>query len=259
MSNLTLCMKCSDRKATRRGMCHRCYENHRSRQKLYGRWESSRVAAEPVRAHVEELRSSGVGSRRIEELSGVSRSVIQALVNGRRIYGHQPSKTISAVNAQRLLAVQTEPASGAKVSITGTTRRLQALVAIGYTQSDLAVRIGITSANSTRLFHGRGCVLASTALRIESIYDQLAMIPGPSGRARAHARKYGWAPPLAWDDDDINDPTTAPALLQTEMVTFSDRYHELRELGFRDTQIADRFGIKFESLLRQLERHGVSA
>jgi hypothetical protein len=77
------CTTC-DRAASRRGLCHRCYESHRNRQKLYGRWETSRVPAEPIRAHVQALRASGVGTRRIEELSGVSRSVIQSVSFGER-------------------------------------------------------------------------------------------------------------------------------------------------------------------------------
>jgi transcriptional regulator with XRE-family HTH domain len=252
------CQKC-DRKATRRGMCHRCYENHRNRQKLYGRWQSSRVPAEPVRAHVEALRASGIGSRRIEELSGVSRSVIQSLINGRSIYGNQPSKTISAANAQRLMAVSGLPAAGCPVDITGTARRLQALVAIGYTQSDLAGRVGITPANATGLFHGRGRVLASTARRVESIYEQLEMTPGPSDRARNHARKQGWAPPLAWDDDTIDNPQAKPDLGERRAVKFDERFLEMRELGFSDLEILQRFNVKPESLMRQLERYGIPA
>jgi len=252
------CTKC-DRTATRRGLCHRCYENHRNRQKLYGRWQSSRVPAEPVRAHVEALRASGIGTRRIEELSGVSRSVIQSLVNGRSIYGNQPSKTISAVNAQRLLAVPEEPASGSRIDITGTTRRLQALVAIGYTQTDLAARIGITPANSTRLFHSQGRVLASTARRVESIYDRLAMTPGPSERARNHARKHGWAPPLAWDDDDLDNPDATPDAGQAVKLSWDETYLELKDLGFSDTAIANRMGIEMESLYRQLHRYGIAS
>lgn len=252
------CSRC-DRPATRRGMCHRCYENNRKRQKAYGRWESSRVDAEPIRRHVEALRASGVGSRRVEELSGVSRSVIQALINGRRIYRHQPSKTISGANAARLLAVQASPAPGGRVNIIGTARRLQALVAIGYTQSDLAARIGVTPANSTNLFHGNGTVRAATADRIAAIYDDLAMKPGPSATARARAKKLGWAPPLAWEDDEIDNPAAEPDIGDHRPVKFDERYGELRALGYSDLEILNKLNIKPESLLRQLERYGLPA
>jgi len=250
------CLKC-DRKPTRRGMCHRCYENHRNRMKLYGRWESSRVPAEPVRLHVESLRAAGVGSRRIEELSGVSRSVLQALTNGRRKYGNTPSKTISKANADRLLAVQPEPAPGCRVDITGTTRRLQALVAIGYTQSELASRIGITPANAHDLFHGGRSVLLSTARKVQHLYEELSMTPGPSDAARKRAKKLRWAPPLAWDDDAIDNPDAHPDLGQKQTVKFDERFLELRELGYSDLQIVNRLNIQPQSLLRQLVRYHI--
>jgi hypothetical protein len=36
------------------------------------------------------------------------------------------------------------------------------------------------------------------------------MRPGPSHRTRARARALGYAPPLAWDDDAIDDPSAQP-------------------------------------------------
>ena len=252
------CLRC-DRAATRRGLCHRCYENHRNRQKLYGRWQSSRVPAGPVRAHVEALRAAGVGSRRIEELSGVSRSVIQALLNGRKIYGNQPSKTISAANAQRLLAVQVQPALGCRVPVLGTARRLQALVAIGYTQSDLAARLGVTPANSTELFRAGRSVLASTAARAAALFDELAMTPGPSRTARNRARKLGWAPPPAWDDDTIDNPAAQPDLGERRPLKFDEKYSELKDLGYSDLEILSKLKVQPESLLRQLDRYGIRA
>jgi transcriptional regulator with XRE-family HTH domain len=238
-------------------LCHRCYENHRNRQKLYGRWESSRVPAEPIRQHVQALRAAGVGSRRVEELSGVSRSVIQALMNGRSIYGKQPSKTILAENAQRLLAVEANPAAGCPVDITGTTRRLQALVAIGYTQADIAARVGITPANATEMFHGNRSVLLSTAIKVRGIYEELSMRPGPSGAARQRAKKLGWAPPLAWEDDTIDNPQAKPDLGEKRTIRWDERYLELRDLGLTDVEILHRWGIQPQSLLRQLERYGI--
>jgi hypothetical protein len=195
----------------------------------------------------------------MEELSGVPRSVIQALLNGRTIYGKQPSKTISADNAQRLLNLGVEPATGCRIDATGTTRRLQALVSIGYTQSDLAARLGITAANSTHVFHGRRDVLVSTAQRVTQMYDQLSMTPGTSDRARAHARKHRWAPPLAWDDDTIDNPHAKPELGEHRSVKFDERFLELRTLGYSDLEILHRLNIKAESLMRQLERYGIPA
>jgi len=40
---------------------------------------------------------------------------------------------------------------------------------------------------------------------------------------------------------------------------FLDRFLELRELGYNDLRIVNRLGLKPESLLRQMQRHGIKA
>jgi hypothetical protein len=45
------------------------------------------------------------------------------------------------------------------------------------------------------------------------IYDKVSMIPcedPTAGRVARQAKKKGWAPPLAWDDDTIDDPKAKP-------------------------------------------------
>lgn len=247
-------------RVTRRGMCHACYETHRHRQKAYGRWQPDRHDAEPVRQHVQALRAAGMGRRRIAELAGVADSSIQHLFTP-RAGRSAPALYVKQETAERILAVQPEDiaaavAGGALVDGTGTARRLQALVAIGYTQAALAELIGFTPANSTELFRGHP-VRATTARKVAALYDQLSMTPGSSQRARTRADKLGWVPPLAWDDDTIDDPAAQPDTGLQRRVPFQEEYQELRELGYNDTAIADRMGIQLASLYRQLERHGI--
>ena len=258
------CSKC-DRQATRRGMCNRCYERTRYRQKGYGRWQSSRVDAQPVRDHIRALNAAGLGNRRITAMTGISRTTLTAMLTGRPCRGTGPSKTVYEDTARKILAVPIptglELLGGAvRIDGTGTTRRLQALVAIGHSQHDVCQRLGWSDTNGSRLFIGsQKRVHVSTARKVAAIYDVMAMTPGTSQRARTHARQRGWAPPLAWDDDLIDNPAATPDVGAREKVSFADRYLELRDLGYRHTQIADRFGIKPESLNRQLERYGVTA
>lgn len=258
------CVKGCGRQAQRRGMCSSHYNTRRGRDIAYGRWQSSYVDAEPARQHALALRAAGMGRRRLAQLSGVSDSVIHVLINGRPERGTGPSRRIAADNARAILAVPmpgtAHLAAGARVDITGTTRRMRALVAIGYTQSDLAGRIGITAPNSTNLFSGEGQVLAATAMKVAALYDQLSMTSGPSQTARSRARKLRWHPPLAWDDDTIDDPNAQPERGQRETVHWTERYRELRDdLGLTQEQICQRLGIQRESLLRQLDRHGITA
>lgn len=258
---MTLCAKGCGRKAVRRGLCGSHYNTRRERDIAYGRWKSIWVDAEPARQHVRALQAAGMGTRTIAEKSGVCRSVIQALINGRKIYDNTPSKQISAANADKLLAVQPDarPASGALVNDTATRRRLQALVAIGYTQTYLCGLIGVTPQNGNSLFNGgQSGVRQSTADTVAALFDKLSMTPGPSQRARTLAKRKRWAPPLAWDDDTIDNPDAAPDRGHSVTVSFADKIAELRDCGYSDLIIAQRLGVQPASLLRQLNRYNIT-
>ena len=259
-----LCAKGCGRKSTRRGLCASHYNTRRERDIAYGRWQPSRVEAAAVRRHVQSLRDAGLGMRRIAELSGVSRSVLRSLLIGRHERGWGPSGRISLDNATKLLSVSMDTgrlqvAGGSLVDMTGTTRRLRALVAIGYTQTDLCARLGITSANGTQLFTAsrKGRVRATTACQVASLYDELSMTPGPSQDARNRAHRKGWAPPLAWDDDTIGSPEAQPNPGHQENIGFVEKFLELRELDYSDLVIAQRWKIQPASLLQQLRRYDI--
>ena len=250
--------------ATRRGMCNTHYEQHRTRQQAYGRWESTYIDAEPARQHVQTLRATGMGTRRIAELAETPRQTIANLVNGRPDRGTVPSRKIDRDSSTRILAIPVPDAHElAKdrqlVGATGTARRLQALVAIGYTQVFLCESIGVTASNGCRLFDIRrqSHVQAATARRVETVFNALQLTPGPSDRARRHAQRKGWPPPLAWDEDTIDDPAVNPDLGAHGRGSFEERYQELRDLGLPDEAIATRLGIKPVSLVRQLDRYGL--
>lgn len=211
-----MCSKGCGRPASRRGWCKSHYMQQRERQLAYGRWESHFADAEPVRVHIEKLRGVGLGLRRIAELAEVNRKTLQWVIGGRPDRGTPPSRLISRANAEKILAVPVPAAahhvaSGRRhVPGIGTVRRLQALVAFGYTRSYLADRLGVNPANATRLFRGADRVTADTARRVESLFIELQMTPGPSNRARNEGKRRGWALPFAWDEDTIDDPEAVP-------------------------------------------------
>lgn len=147
------------------------------------------------------------------------------------------------------------------IPITGTSRRLQALCAIGWPQAELSRRTGIPRCTISHLIRAD---IERTSRRnatlVHDVFDRLCMTPGPSQWQRQRARASGWAPPLAWDDDTIDDPTAKPDLGERRSVPWDERYLELRdELGLGNDEIAVRMGIRRESLLVQLDRHGISA
>jgi hypothetical protein len=96
------------------------------------------------------------------------------------------------------------------IDATGTRRRVRALVRIGWPLSHLATRLGVSVQNVCAYTH-RVQVRQSTALKVAALYDELSMLPGPSSSALIRARSKGWPPPLAWDDEDIDNPAARPA------------------------------------------------
>ena len=147
----------------------------------------------------------------------------------------------------------------ARASAVGTTRRLRALVAIGYTNQQLSELLGIGPSYVSKLTHNsRRQVNADTAQKVRALYDRLSMTPGPSVAARDRAHRKGWAVPLAWDDETIDNPDAEPNSAPAAPVRWDEKYRELRHVGLTDLQIVDRLGIKAESLLRQMGRYGIT-
>lgn len=97
------------------------------------------------------------------------------------------------------------------IDSTGTMRRLQALAAIGWAAPALATRTGHTRIAIQHWRRGRlPRVHRHTHQLIADLYNQLWDTPGGSTYTRRHAARAGWAPPLAWDDQSIDDPTAHP-------------------------------------------------
>lgn len=95
----------------------------------------------------------------------------------------------------------------------GSQRRIQALQAIGYGRDRIARELGYHNAGSLTYLMRSETMLATTAERIADVYDRLSMsLPQGTGtnRVRTWAKRHGFAPPLAWDDDAIDDPAATP-------------------------------------------------
>lgn len=93
----------------------------------------------------------------------------------------------------------------------GVTRRRQALAAIGYGLTDLAPYFGL-NCRSIGGHTSQRKVHRDTFAQWCRVYDLLSMTPGPNQQARKLAQRQGWPPPLAWDDDTIDDPAAKPDL-----------------------------------------------
>lgn len=106
----------------------------------------------------------------------------------------------------------------ALVDGTGTRRRLQALAALGWSARAIAERYGhSTDAVSTWVRAER--INRATAKKVARWYDDLSMTLPPTrnkferysvGSTKGRAKRAGWFPPLAWDDETIDDPNVTP-------------------------------------------------
>ncbi|MEV1331158.1 hypothetical protein AB0J20_16450 [Micromonospora costi] len=98
---------------------------------------------------------------------------------------------------------------------TGATRRIRALVALGWNFRELARRAGYSRRTVQDVAYARRPVITLHTDRwVHDLYEQLSGTPGGSRYALIVAGRYGWAPPLAWDD--IDDPAARPNLGDVE-------------------------------------------
>jgi hypothetical protein len=98
---------------------------------------------------------------------------------------------------------------GAEIDSTGTRRRVRALERMGWPIRTIAADLGVTSPAVRAWIVGER-VRRDTAARVAALYDRYWATPGPSRRAALLAEAAGWPPPLAWDDDSIDDPAARP-------------------------------------------------
>lgn len=192
-------------------------ERENRRAKMYGR--GYLTDAEPARKHVRELMAEGMGWKRVARAAGISPSTLYPLLYGRGGYDPRPPrKQISKVLEAKLLAVTPDMAPGSNVDSLGSIRRLQALVAIGWSQHRLAEILGMFPGNFGKVIHGgRGGIRQATARRIEEIFNENWNTPPEAHnrferagitRAKREALAKRWVPAAAWDD--IDDPTEVP-------------------------------------------------
>jgi hypothetical protein len=205
--DLCRCRPCRD--------ANRAYVAGLTRRTMYG--HAAYVDAGPARTHIVALTASGMGLKRIVAVSDISQGLLWKLIYGKRRPDgtRTPSKRIRPATETAILAITLDLADGARVDSTGTTRRIRALVAIGWSQSKIAARLGVTPANFTALTHGRTQVTTARAKAVVDLYDELWNTAPPQAghrdkiaysRSIRYAALAGWVVPMAWDDETIDDP-----------------------------------------------------
>ena len=164
----------------------------------------SYLPAKPTGDHLRTLLDQGASHRAIAHAAGVSETGIVNIASGRQRFVE--SWTATHVAALTLLGVIPYETTG--FPATGTLRRIQALLAIGWTHALLTSFTGVDTAG---VLHDSPRRVSSRTYRaVEAAYREHALTPGPSAANRTRARKNGWEPPLAWEEDAIDDPNASP-------------------------------------------------
>jgi hypothetical protein len=252
--------------------CQACRRANRSRTLererglVRGDW-APWADAGPVRAHVGMLMAAGLTQENVAALADVRPGSVTHLMRGSN--GKPPARHVRPEVARKILAVQPGPLPGSGlVGSTGTLRRLQALVAIGWSQRQLAAALPMKQQNFVILMRGTQ-VRAATAVIVRELYDRLwdktppedgPRAPVTARHARAYAAARDWAPPLAWDDDTIDDPSALaacwrrPAASRWRSADLADDAAELAALGYSRQLAAERLGVTKAALEKALER-----
>lgn len=158
----------------------------------------------------------------------------------------------------------------------GTQRRLMALASRGWSADAIQAATGIPAADLAAAIRDRRETWPSLNRRVAVAYDQLwnrqPRRASPRDRAQAdaalaQARRRGWAPPMAWDDDVIDRPDGQPSAGWKPSTRTSHRTADLIEDeafvrehgGYRQAtrgQVAERLGVTLAVLAKA---HGRAA
>jgi DNA-binding NarL/FixJ family response regulator len=226
------------------------------------------------------------GLDRIADAAQVSHSAVQDAYYGPRgaVNRHDapPRQFVNASVARRILSVTPEQIVTAFVDPTGTVRRLQALVAIGYSQTEIAERLGVHTGNLSPLIHGkRPRVSVRTYASTRALFVELWAHPvtGHAGdRPRAIAASRKWVGPLAWDDIDdpaeiaklggaksklIDDVAVELAMngepIQLNLAERREAVTRLYRRRWSDNRIADALHISDRTVLRYRQELGLES
>ncbi len=205
----------------------------------------------PAKRRIQELRTAGMSWPQIEKATGLS-------TNGlKNIGGWTEQGRVCLDTHERIMAVPAPKGfvdSMARIPAVGTHRRIQGLMAIGWTQGHIGAEAGLKQTAISATLHHE-VVSSATAARIKAVFDRLHMTPGPSPQIVTKAGNWGYHVPLAWDEDTIDDPAAKPDRGRHAPISASERIEELHDLGVTDIRdIAERLGIQPESVERQLFR-----
>lgn len=168
-----------------------------------------------ARDKVRELNKRGMSILQMAEQTGLSTTFFSDRLNG-RVKGTRRSAydIVMRMHYEDTIRRPGMRVAGAKIDGTGTRRRLQALLRIGFSGLFLGPLMDCSQQRISVIVNGESFVYGYTAVRVRELYDKYNMVdPRDLGvselayrRTISSATRRGFAPPGAWDDETIDDP-----------------------------------------------------
>lgn len=190
---------------------------NRRRLKAQGLWQPF-VDAAPVRDRVRVLNGAGMPNGALTKRLDLPWGSLDHLVCQRNGEYSREVRTETAEALMNYWPVLDDFPPRSLIDGTGTRRRFEALMTLGWTQVAVAARIGVSNRSLSRAL-AKQRVTAELARQVRQVYDAVWMrqprldevTAAGAHAARTHAQAHGLHGPLAWDDDTIDDPKTLPA------------------------------------------------
>lgn len=239
--------------------------NARNRERVRahktGAW-AGLVDAGPARAHIRRLLQDGMSAEAIARLADVSVHSVLDIMRPHPSKRRGRRRRITPDVEQKILAVRADDRASGRISSTGTVRRIQALVAVGWPVTRIARQAGLSCANAHELLQ-RPRVYVSTARTIAVVYDELRRKkPEKHGVTKAHvtvaknrAARLNWPPPSYWASQPgaIDDPEFVPEYGKTRLQIIAEEGHWLTTVAGLDRgAAAARIGVDRSYLDRAL-------
>lgn len=219
------------------------------------------IPADQAIAHIERCKAAGMDAAQIGRAANLPPSTVTKLAR-------QHPKRVRKTTADAILAVTpnrwvgTHP--GTLVPRIGARRRLQALMAQGHSINRLERERGEQYSVMVYRASPGDLMTLDNYRKIVALYDELSMTIGDSTRSRNDAAKRGYAPPLAWDDDTIDDPDAEPNYGRHEL-GYSNRKLPDADVLVAEVNrsgsgvVAKRYGVNRKTVSQSLKRAGYRA
>jgi hypothetical protein len=180
-------------------------ERSRYRAKQNGTYRAM-TTPDRAREHINMLHSKGMSQLGLSRVTGLAPATLKDIREG-------DVATILHSTERAILATKPRVSvrAGGRVDSTGSRRRLQALMVIGYTTIELSAMLGMSRAGASRIMHSTA-VTKDNADAVSKLFERLVLIPAPetpdAKRARTWASRNRYVSAFAWDN--IDDPNENP-------------------------------------------------